>query len=155
MCTPIVRSCSHGSTCRQPGPHSCLWAQLWPCLRSVACTAGLISAGTFNCELASHWPESCHWLPLLCTCGETLKPQACMLTARVPAGASASIQFTLILAVHPGSCHSTCVCNWPVPLHRHLQLVPAAECTHHWLQLPPLPTFFLVVRYGLHCRGSQ
>lgn len=113
-------------------PNSGLASGQWPAL------LGSFAASTYNYELASHWPESCHWLPMLDTYGETLQPRVYTSIARVCVSASVPIQFTLILAADPGSGYSICVCNGPMPLQAPAAGPSSGVCIHHKLKLPAL-----------------
>lgn len=48
--------------------------------------------------------------------------------SQAPHSCQGAKRLTPALAVHPGAHLYVCVSNWPLPLHRHLQLVSAAVC---------------------------
>lgn len=57
----------------------------------------------------------------------------------------------------PGLHHYLYNCMWPLPLHRHLQLAPTAECVHniHWLMTPMQPALFPSHQNWRHCWVQQ
>lgn len=112
-------------------------AWVMPCLLSLVCTIILI------CRLSSCTPQtnSCHQPPVQRNAqGQIVQSWENMLTA----GSSqlpASFQLAPVLPACSGRHHYECICIWPLPLHKHLQLATAAECMH--------PTIF-----GHHCSLS-
>lgn len=86
--------------------------------------------------LIPHWHAAC----LMHRPGERSCSQGKAQTARV-LQLPGSLSLTLSLAACSGPHHNMCVCNLPLTLHRHLQLVPAAEhmhaaCSSHHSFLP-------------------
>lgn len=105
-------------------PHSCLWAQIRPCLLSLACTTVLTCSQPLHLCSRTPWPDPCHQPPLKYTH---------VVGDRTTRGNHVDIQ-----GIH--SCHGVCscpwpflsvldvcVCNWLLPPHRHLQPAPTDE----------------------------
>ena len=59
-------SMATGLYVNRQGPHGCVWAQTWPCLLSLACTAGFSCSEPLHLSTCTPTPNSCHWPPLSC-----------------------------------------------------------------------------------------
>lgn len=95
------------------GPHSCLWAWIWPCT--------LYWLVPQESPIAS--PSCC------ASAGRTsIHSRAC----RQPGSPEMPVGWQLALAIAIGSSfhHCMCVGNQPLPLHRCLELAPVYECMH-------------------------
>ena len=159
LCIPIGRLCSHRRAHQQPDPHSCLWAQIRPCLLSPTCTTVSLAASPSNCAPAHPWPitslhccmpvvrpkshSGAHWPQglLSCPCAHSwLQP---LLPVLAPA--------TMCVFV-PGHCRYTGTCGWPSQLS---VCIPPALATPTACPGPLLLYLQTMLRTPTACAASE
>ena len=131
---PLLHACQ-GRLCSlgRARPLWSLWHVAWirSCLLSLARTTGLTYSQPLQlcwclppaCRLSSQAHGSVH------AKGETVQLQESRLTVGAPRAASEPVVGHSPYWL-PWPVPLCSVCSQPLPLHRHLQLAPTAECVH-------------------------
>lgn len=125
-----VDSLATGEHANSQDSCSCLWDWVRPCLLHCLAPLLLPAASPSSHAPACHWPDFVTGLH----CHAPVSRHRSHGNAHQQPGTSqvpVSPQLALACAGCPGPQLYMCACNWPLPLHRHVQLAPTAKCVHH------------------------